>query len=287
MKHALLGLIAETSIHAGAGKAVGVIDLPIMREAHSDWPCIFGSAVKGALRAKAEQQDHQWITDVFGPNTKNASDHAGAIAVGDARLLLMPIRSLSTHFKWVTCPALIQRAIQDAKRLNMEGVDVDFLKLENEQALTFNMKDNLFLEEFYFKAEKYDLDKLIKWLSQFVGGDFEERLKNQLVIVSDDVFSSIARYSTPVTPHIAIDNTKKTVVGGHLWYEETLSPETVLYVTLAAHPSRKDKTQSSAEQILADVLSMFPDNKPYLQLGGNETVGMGWCRVNRVKKVGA
>lgn len=286
MEHALLGLIAETSIHAGANKAVGVIDLPIMREAHSDWPCIFGSAVKGALRAKAEQENQKWITDVFGPDTKNASDHAGAVAVGDARLLLMPVRSLSTHFKWVTCPALIQRAIQDAKRLNMEGVDVDFPKLENEQALTFNMKDNLFLEEFYFKAEKYDLDKLIQWLAQFVGGDFEERLKNQLVIVSDDVFSSISRYSTPVTPHIAIDNTKKTVVGGHLWYEETLSPETVLYVTLAAHPSRKDKTQS-AEKILADVLSMFPDNKPYLQLGGNETVGMGWCRVNRVKKVGA
>lgn len=284
MKHALLGLIAETSIHAGAGKAVGVIDLPIMREAHSDWPCIFGSAVKGALRAKAEQENHAWIADVFGPSD---TTHAGAVAVGDARLLLMPVRSLSTHFKWVTCPALIQRAIQDAKRLNMEGVDVDFLKLENEQALTFNMKDNLFLEEFYFKAEKYDLDKLIQWLAQFVGGDFEERLKNQLVIVSDDVFSSISRYSTPVTPHIAIDNTKKTVVGGHLWYEETLSPETVLYVTLAAHPSRKDKTQSSAEQILDAVLSLFPAEKPYLQLGGNETVGMGWCRVNRVKKVGA
>lgn len=286
MEHALLGLIAETSIHAGANKAVGVIDLPIMREAHTDWPCIFGSAVKGALRAKAEQENQKWITDVFGPDTKNASDHAGAVAVGDARLLLMPVRSLSTHFKWVTCPALIQRAIQDAKRLNMEGVDVDFPKLENEQALTFNMKDNLFLEEFYFKAEKYDLDKLIQWLAQFVVGDFEERLKNQLVIVSDDVFSSISRYSTPVTPHIAIDNTKKTVVGGHLWYEETLSPETVLYVTLAAHPSRKDKTRS-AEKILADVLSMFPDNKPYLQLGGNETVGMGWCRVKQVEKVGA
>ncbi len=48
MQHALLGLIAETSMHAGAGKSVGVIDLPIMREAHTGWPCVYGSAVKGS-----------------------------------------------------------------------------------------------------------------------------------------------------------------------------------------------------------------------------------------------
>ena len=295
MKHALLGLIAETSIHAGANKAVGVIDLPIMREAHTDWPCIFGSAVKGALRAKAEQQDHQWITDVFGPNTKNASDHAGAIAVGDARLLLMPIRSLSTHFKWVTCPALLQRAVSDAKRLGMSPDIGSALSIsKDDEAITPEHEGSLFLEEFHFTAKKLpnaqNMEKLLNWLASFVdvdGADFKAKLQKQLVIVSDNVFASIARYSTPVTPHIAIDNTNKTVKNGALWYEETLSPETVLYVTLAAHPSRKDNTQFSAEQILDAVLSLFPAEKPYLQLGGNETVGMGWCRVNRVKKVGA
>ena len=47
MQQELLGLIAETQIHAGTGRATGVIDLPIMREAHTGWPCVFGSAVKG------------------------------------------------------------------------------------------------------------------------------------------------------------------------------------------------------------------------------------------------
>jgi CRISPR-associated protein Cmr4 len=55
--NALLGLFTETSLHAGAGQALGVIDLPIQREAHTAWPCVFGSAVKGALRARAEGLD--------------------------------------------------------------------------------------------------------------------------------------------------------------------------------------------------------------------------------------
>jgi len=31
-----------------------------------------------------------------------------------------------------------------------------------------------------------------------------------------------------------------------------------------------------------DVLAMFSDNKPFIQIGGNETVGMGWCKVQEV-----
>ena len=99
MQHALLGLTAETSLHAGTGRSTGVIDLPIMRESHTGWPCVYGSAVKGALRGLAHSSQSTAIHDIFGPDTQNASDHAGALAVGDARLLLLPVRSLSSHFK--------------------------------------------------------------------------------------------------------------------------------------------------------------------------------------------
>ncbi|MEY4980150.1 MAG: hypothetical protein RLZZ352_2420 [Pseudomonadota bacterium] len=283
MKHALLGLIAETSIHAGAGRAVGVIDLPIMREAHSGWPVVFGSAVKGAMRARAEQVKQADLVDVFGPDTKSASDHAGALTVGDARLLLLPVRSLTTHFKWVTCPALINRAAADARRLGVAGaVDSPVAPTDN-NVFTPNFEGSLFLEEFHFSAEKKDLTQLIEWLARFVGGGFAERLQKQLVIVSDDMFSHLAQYTTAVTPHIAIEKEHKTVKNGALWYEETLSPETVLYVALAADASRRKGASHSAQQILDAALGLFPAERPYLQLGGNETVGMGWCRVEKVE----
>ena len=51
----ILGLLAQTSIHAGTGSNTGVVDLPIQREAHTAYPCVFGSSMKGALRTHAEQ----------------------------------------------------------------------------------------------------------------------------------------------------------------------------------------------------------------------------------------
>ncbi len=81
---------------------------------------------------------------------------------------------------------------------------------------------------------------------------------------------------------IAIDNKTKTVKQGALWYEETLPPETVLYVPLAVHDSRKNPKDMPAEVLLGHTLGLFPAERPYLQLGGNETVGMGWCCVKAV-----
>jgi CRISPR-associated protein Cmr4 len=285
MKHALIGLLAETSIHAGAGKSAGVIDLPIMREAHTGWPCVFGSAVKGAMRCRAEQlQEKAWLTDVFGPDNRNASDHAGALSVGDARLLLLPVRSLTTHFKWVTCPALLARAARDAARHGLKAPELDLpSSIDDEVALVASDAASLFLEEFHFRAEKTGLDNIIAWLAGYVAdADIARRLQAQLVIVNDDIFAHLAQYTTPVTPHIAIDNTRKTAIGGALWYEETLPPETVLYVSLLASAARRDKAEVSADAVLQHALGLFPEGAPYLQLGGNETVGMGWCRVQKV-----
>lgn len=286
MQQELLGLIAETPIHAGTGRATGVIDLPIMREAHTGWPCVFGSAVKGALRCTAEQMPaaRAWLADVFGPDTKNASDHAGALAVSDARLLLLPVRSLTSHYKWVTCPALLKRATDDARRAGKQVPDFTLPKLGADEAITSAHEGPLYLEEFHFRARKADLTALIGWLSCFVREDsIQEKLAQQLAIISNDLFAHIAQFATPVTPHIAIDNATKTVKSGALWYEETLPSDTVLYLSLAASSSRRRDAEIAASQIMEHTLSLFPAEKPYLQLGGNETTGMGWCRVSRVE----
>lgn len=284
MQYALLGLTAETSLHAGTGRSTGVIDLPIMRESHTGWPCVYGSAVKGALRGLAQSSQSTAIMDIFGPDTQNASDHAGALAVGDARLLLLPVRSLSSHFKWVTCPALLRRAATDANRLGIPNAVTYQGPTPNDATAIVpnNAQDSLFLEEFSFKQQQHDLGALVAWLASFGGEGFAEQLNAQLAIVSDDMFAHLCTFATPVTPHIAIDNARKAVKAGALWYEETLPPETVMYLTLAANPSRRKEAVVSAESILRSTLDLFPAQRPYLQLGGNETVGMGWCRVQPV-----
>ncbi len=280
---AMLGLLAETSLHAGAGQSAGVIDLPIQREAHTGWPVVFGSGVKGALRAKAEGSHKDWITAVFGPDTKNASDNAGALLVGDARLLLLPVRSLTSHYRWVTCPALLRRFHADRERLGL-GQPADFpvpeLPPDSTTALVCEAGGKpLFLEEFRFGKEQADLGALIATLAPLLlVPDAAARLREQLAIVSDDLFAHLSRYATPVNAHVRLDNATKTVEQGALWYEETLPPDTLLYVALAAQRSRVKGCDKTATDILAHVTQELFE-KPYLQLGGNETVGMGWCKV--------
>lgn len=293
MQHALLGLSAETSIHAGTGRSTGVIDLPIMRESHTDWPCVYGSAVKGALRGlaqdrvQAQAMSAENLAHVFGPDTQNASDHAGALSVGDARLLLLPVRSLSSHFKWVACPALLNRAAADARRLGITSAVGYRGKMPGDEQAVIPQGDKvvqqqLFLEEFCFEQKAENLEPLIAWLARFGTEGFADALRAQLAIVSDDMFAHLAKFATPVTPHIAIENDRKVVKAGALWYEESLPPETVLYLTLAAHPSRKPGHDIAATEVLRQALGLFSPERPYLQLGGNETVGMGWCRVQTV-----
>ena len=284
--NAILGLLAQTSIHAGTGSNTGVIDLPIQREGHNGYPCIFGSSMKGALRTRAEaQSSKESVKCVFGPDTNNASDHAGAIMVSDARLLLLPIRSLTSQFKWVTCPAVLKRYQQDAQRFGQKpAFDNITESLTESNALVSQQATagNLFLEEYRFTAAQQDLSKIITALAKLMGtADAEADLQKQLVIVSNDMFAHLCQHATPVNAHIAIESATKTVKSGALWYEETLPPETLLYVGLSATKARAQGAEMPAVAILGAVTGLFTD-KPWLQVGGNETVGMGWCAVTAV-----
>lgn len=280
--NAIFGLLAQTSIHAGSGINTGVIDLSIQREGHNGWPCIFGSAVKGAVRAHAEDNQSQEIELVFGAEATGAAEHAGAVAFGDARLLLFPVRSLTSQFKWVTCPAALQRYQNDAARMGLQiNCTLPAVTLTEELALVAETAadDRLFLEEYRFNTQRQNLDQTINILSELMPSKDAENLRHQLVIVSDDMFSFMVQHATPVNAHNALDPETKTTKPGTLWYEETLPPETLLYFTLSAAAARKKEATHSAEAMRTAVTGLFPEGNAWLQLGGNETVGMGWCAI--------
>jgi CRISPR-associated protein Cmr4 len=179
----------------------------------------------------------------------------------------------------VTCPALLQRLQRDVIRLGLDlQVGADFALEKSEAVVAKPDESGLFLEEYRFTTRTEDLTVLIKAIHQLTGIALTD-LTEQLAIVSNDQFSYLAKYATPVTPHIAIDNDRKTVKPGALWYEETLPPETVLYFALSAHHSRAKDSDMPASAILNCITQDLFGASPYLQLGGNETVGMGWCKV--------
>lgn len=296
--HALVGLYCESPLHAGTGQALGVVDLPIQREAHTGWPCVYGSGIKGALREHArERVPCGQLRAAFGPETANAADHAGAVTVSDARLLLLPVRSLTGIFRWVIAPEVLHRLQRDARRLGM-GLDSASVPPEPgpDRAWVFvgQQPEDVFLEEYVLKAAvRPDLAPWIAILAKLMGEEeAEQRLKQRLVVVDNDLFSFLAQQATPVAAHVRILPETKTVAAGALWYEETLAPDTLLYTLLSAGPDRRPKEEKQKEgtglepQSLREVALAGLTADPYLQIGGNATVGMGWCRVAILRSEG-
>ncbi|TMQ07372.1 MAG: type III-B CRISPR module RAMP protein Cmr4, partial [Deltaproteobacteria bacterium] len=114
MNAIMIGFLAESSIHCGAGRSAGIIDLPVAREAATDYPFIAGSGVKGALRDRAQRLGRGDTEALFGKH-----DHAGKLLISDARLLLLPVRSLAGAYRWVTSPLLLERYRRDCARCGL------------------------------------------------------------------------------------------------------------------------------------------------------------------------
>lgn len=144
----MLYIYTETPLHAGTGSGLSNVDLPIQRERTTQYPMIQGSGIKGKLRAAAEEdkQLEPFVDVIFGssreiktnsktakngaqstttPTAKNSAssgngttpqDYAGALIVGDARILLFPVRSLNGIFAYTTSYDVLQRFARDLER---------------------------------------------------------------------------------------------------------------------------------------------------------------------------
>lgn len=290
----LLFLHAQTSMHPGSGTALGVIDLPIQRERHTQWPVIPASSLKGVLRAACREANggggDLWL-EAFGPETDNAGDHAGAVAVTDARILAFPVRSLCGVFAWVTAPAVLERAKRDAK---LAGIEADFAipePLDGQMACgekaPILIKDTAkaVLEEYEFERiaglDSGPAANAANWIATnvFDSDDTAARLRQHLVVLSDDDFTYFVRHATEVNARIGLDYERKTVKQGALFYQEFLPPETLLYAVVMVNDSRKKASKTTS----ADLADFLKQTLPaVVQLGGDETTGKGLCTVKWV-----
>ena len=262
MKTETLGFLAETAIHPGAGRSIGVVDLPVAREAATDYPVLAGSSLKGALKDKAERVGLDDLEVRFG-----RQDRAGDLLVSDGRLVLLPVRSLTSSFRWVTCSHLVERYRRDLARAGATHLP-DVPEVESGSVLAAG-QGRLFLEERQFRIcgapESGLLDAIAPLL---LHEETRKRLNSQsIAVLSDHDFAWFVRYGLAVQARNVLEyGTKKSK---NLWYEETLPPDTVMYALVSGR----------SDEALAVLDTLFKKNDPYLQVGGNETVGQGWFAV--------
>lgn len=274
----ILCLYAVTPCHAGSGASVGVVDLPIQRERHTNWPVIQASGVKGALRAhfdrfktgikeKPAQQTFDNLTDlVFG---SESSDHAGSLSVGDMKILAFPMRSNVAPFVWITCPAVLKRFNKDLVLAGRPAIDLTGLAaLDADKALwacgSFRQGDRILLEDMEVSATaELPLGDGSSWF----------RETERLLVVHDEVFGYGVSHCTSVMAQIKIDQKTGTTANGSLRYQEELPADTLMYSVIFWGDSR-----DAQESLKADTIRGYIQEEVvagHLQVGGDETLGRG------------
>ncbi len=314
-----LFIIAETPVHAGSGSELGLVDLPIQRERHTDFPKIEASGLKGCIKEAFEtankevdingnkirprdkikyrkdntEVERDYLSLVFGP--EDGDEHASAIAFTDARILLFPVKSLKGIFAWVTCPMVLERF---GKEISMAGINFDnfgnFGEFTVPQQTNLAINSKIVLEEFTFEVtENEKATQVAQWLAEkiFPADNsykfWKEKLKKDLVILSDDDFKQFVKTSTEVITRTRIDDKTGTVASGALWTEEYLPQDTILYSLVmftepkVAEDEGKGVFKVGDSQKEAELVAkFFKDGLPeVVQIGGNQTIGKGFVRL--------
>lgn len=262
----LLFIHALSALHAGTGQGVGVIDLPIARETATGLPYLPGSSIKGTLRDSGEiSEDERQV--IFGPPTDYAEDNAGSAQFADARLLLLPVRSLAGTFAWVTSPYVLRRFLRDVCATDLSAIqvidgwnppkesDTNNPGSEPERckvAAGSKLKltgETVVLEDLDLAAdESREVTTLAESLGSWLFPDsadsyWRSALQERLCVVRDDVLNFLLNTATEVIARIQLQADTKTVKDGALWYEEALPAESILYGLIVASPVVKPKVR--------------------------------------------
>ena len=296
-------LQAITPLHVGSGKGIGFIDMPIMREKVTNWPLVPGSAVKGVMRDYfdnlngEEKIDSDLFNATFGrpSDDKNNEDKksdvkssddansAGSLILSDAHIVCLPIRSLYGTFAYIASQLVLERLKRDLEVTGYKDVPTSPKACDSEALHTSESKlvtegEKIFLEDLDFNAsENKETEQWAEFLSSLLFPDdpvWKGIFKERFAIVSDDCFNFLSETGTEVAAHVRIEDDRKIVAKGALWYEEALPAEAIM-AGIAWCDRVFGKKEFDEEAILK---TFCPISGLDFQIGGKATVGKGRVR---------
>ncbi|MGH8656044.1 MAG: type III-B CRISPR module RAMP protein Cmr4 [Gammaproteobacteria bacterium] len=98
--------------------------------------------------------------------------------------------------------------------------------------------------------------------------------KERFAILPDNSFDFLCKMGTEINARIRIDDEKKTVAKGALWYEESLPAESILAgLVWCARVFSDDRTITQGK-----LLQTYCTGERSLQIGGKATIGKGRVR---------
>ncbi len=250
-----------TDLHAGSGDtSYGFVDKTVQRDAITNFPTIFSTSLKGALREHFEHPptsdkplDQNEIIKIFGSkhSVEESEMHQGNYRFFGADLLVLPVRNDSTKgvpFYRATCYEIANRVGSYMEKL--AGFSVDKIK-EFKWPSTEIQETELAVSTEYGKGENLnDTKHLGSSVIQLPNNDFRKAAKN-----------------LPIRARNQLDNGKSE----NLWYEEFVPRESrfVFFV-------RCDEDANLQQKFVKAL------HNKVIQFGANASVGMGFCLIEKI-----
>lgn len=278
MNEKIYWLHAITPLHVGAGRGLGYIDMPIVREKVTAWPYIPGSSIKGVIadHFKASDEDSRMkdthLKAAFGTSGSDNDCAAGALVFTDANILCLPVRSFYGTFAWVASPFCLKRAGINANLPNFPK--------ESDAFITDNSKltgddGKIYLEDLDINTQtQNEAGRIANEIAEslFDNSDWKKIFAERFAVVSDDLFTFLCESGTEVNAHIRINSKTGIVETGALWYEESLPVETILTGRIWC-----DKVYVNGVSP-EDLFERFCGHDLTLQIGGKASTGKGLVR---------
>lgn len=279
MKKSIMYLFARTPVHVGAGNSVGAVDSPVMRERHTRIPIVPGSSLKGTLAdlwneinekqkvVRSAEGEH-----LFGRGSDSEAK-AGSLLVGEARVLAFPVRSAKGMFAWVTCPLVLDRYARDA------GVSLERLTAELDEMQCLSGKgvmvdDKVILEEYVVESVGSSESVATQLKDILKDNVLWQSVDQHLVVLSNSLFSYFVENACEVVTRNRIDDETGAAAKGGLFSQEQVPSETLFYAVVSEQQRGAEPTY--ALKALTEKLNEIGG---VLQVGGNETIGLGFCDV--------
>ena len=265
MNTKLLTLFTRTPLHVGAGASVGAVDQPVVRERHTGYPVIPGSALKGVLadlwldRSNPANPVRSAIgKQLFGEDDLKANAAAGKLMIGESKLLAFPVRSAKGCFAWITCPMALARFDRDTrKRLGVPtiGVEKGKAKVAPGTDVSLSVKDSttVVVEEY---SAPLCSDKV-----------WSDLVAPKLAVVDDETFAYFAKNACEVAQHNRINDKTNTVDGTGFFNQENVPSEALFYALVSCQDG----------SLLEDEFAKRIQAAEMLQIGADMTTGLGWC----------
>lgn len=264
MEQAVYTIRTITNLHMGdIGSAVSIIDKSVQKDAVTEYPTIYATSLKGALRNAATGKADIDLKTVFGDTNADGA-WKGKYRFNDAHLLFYPIRSDRRPYYLAVSPMLLEQALQIMEIAgNMEKAikTIEDFKEQETDKLYVGSENGDVLVGNIFVGVNENVDAAKELLGLF-------NIENEpgLLYLSDREMSEHLE-QLPVIARNQLNNG----ISANLWYEEFVPRKTV-FLTLIS----RECEDTGFDKML----------KEPFQMGANATVGYGLSVMQKVKAGG-